>query len=447
MHLPKGLALAALVAVGFLVLRPRLDGAVPRGPVTLEQGAAPVRGPSGARPDPPALPGPGASAGERPAAPASPDPGGSWVRVAARLEALPPEDRRALAAAWAGRLRRAGTPVWEAGRAYLFFAGTARQVEVAGDFTDWHAAPLRPVAGTDLWVIGADLPDTAVVSYRLLVDGRSQADPLNPRRTRGLGLDFSVIMGPRAPGEEPPAGLPARTAATRLEVRSRYLERTVTAAVHVPRACSRRTPCPVLYAADGPDYTGEGRLPAILAAEAAAGRVPALVLVAIDPPPDPFRRTAELLPGVLGDAWPRFLAEELLPAVETRLPVRGGRENRALLGLSAGAAGMLHAALVRPDDFGRVIAQSPASLPPVLAEAVARLRGAPPRVWLTWGSYERNIFGLDIAADARRLYRDLRVGGFPLAGGERPAGHTMAMWRRDLPAALRWTWSTEGARR
>lgn len=443
MRLPKGLILAAVV-VGFLTLRPHLDGPAPRGPVTPRPGAAPGWGPSEVRPVLPASPAPDAAAG-RPLA--IPSPGGSWAQVAARLEALPPEDRRALAAAWAQHLRRMGTPVWEAGRAYLFYAGAARQVEVAGDFTDWHATPMHPVAGTDLWVTGTDLPDTAVVSYRLLVDGRSQADPLNPRRTRGLGLDFSVIMGPRAPGEEPPAGRPARTATLRLEVRSRYLGRTVTAAVHVPAACSRQSPCSVLYAADGPDYTGEGRLPAILAAEAAAGRVPALVLVAIDPPPDPFRRTAELLPGVLGDAWPRFLAEELVPAAETRLPVRAGRANRALLGLSAGAAGMLNAALVRPEDFGRVIAQSPASLPPVLAGAVARFDGTPPRVWLTWGTYERNIFGLDIAGDARRLFRDLRARGFPVAGGERPAGHTMAVWRRDLPAALRWAWSAEGARR
>lgn len=60
----------------------------------------------------------------------------------------------------------------------------------------------------------------------------------------------------------------------------------------------------------------------------------------------------------LGDAYVRFLAEELLPEVERQFPVLPGAENRVVMGSSMGGLISLYAALERPEVFGRVGAVS-----------------------------------------------------------------------------------------
>lgn len=56
----------------------------------------------------------------------------------------------------------------------------------------------------------------------------------------------------------------------------------------------------------------------------------------------------------LGDAYVRFLADELRPEVERQFPVRAGPENRVVMGSSMGGLISLYAGLERPDVFGRV---------------------------------------------------------------------------------------------
>lgn len=367
----------------------------------------------------------------------------TWAAARAALALAPLQQRAALAQDWLQTVQRRGAPLWEGDRALFFHGGPARRVEVTGDWTRWAAVPLAPVPGTDLWVREEALPANAVLGYRLIVDGQVRADPLNPRTSRAMNADWSVFLGPAAPGQEPPAQ-PAPGQRHTLAVASAALGRPVTVTVHVPPACTAAAPCPVLYAADGPFYLAEGRVTETAAALAASGRIPWLVVVGVAPPPNPILRTLELLPGLRGEIWSRFLAGELAPAIEAAFPVRRDRGGRVLLGQSAGAAAMLAAALRNPQAWGRAVIQSPASLPPALEEAVAAFRGPPVRLWLTWGTWEGNVFGLDVTADTARLAARLREQGLSPGGGERPGGHTMALWRRDLAPALAWLFSDPG---
>lgn len=429
------LLIAVLLAAGCLppLRRPQapVPAPAPAPPPALQPGREVPGAPNAQAPEP-AHPVAAAYAGR--GAPAT------WPATRTALLLAPPARRESLARAWAGAVRDQGAPLLEGGAAHFFYLGPARSVTVSGDWTNWAPAPLERFTGTDLWVRSEPLPPDAVFSYRLTVDGHSQADPLNPRVSRAVGTDWSVYIGPRAPGQEPPAAVAPGRRRT-LTVESAALGRTVTVDVHVPPECTPAAPCPVLYVADGPFYLGEGRVVQTAAAAARAGRLPPLVVAGIAPPPNPILRTVELLPGLRGDAWPRFLRAELAPAVEQAFPVRRDRLGRALVGQSAGAAAMLQAALHDPGAWGRAVIQSPAALPSPLEQAADAFAGPPVLLWLSWGRWERNVFGLDVTADAARMAARLHGRGLAPAGGERPGGHTMALWRRDLATALEWVFA------
>ncbi len=399
----------------------------------------PLRQPWAAGPSPPA--GPAAPAPLRMAAAyAGHGVPPTWRAARAALLSAAPDQQQELVTAWDELLQRQGTPLIEAELVHFFYFGQAQEVALAGDWTNWQPARLERVAGTDLWVRAEPLRRDAVLPYRFLVDGRSQPDERNPRVSTALNTSWSIYLGPDAPGDEPPR---QRASGERQEltIPSAALGRTVTVEVHVPPDCSDQSPCPVLYVADGPFYLDEGHLLQTAFALTSAGRLPPLVVVGIVPELNPIMRTLELLPGLRGDAWPRFLRTELAPAVEAAFPVRQDRMGRALLGQSAGAAAMLQAVLLQPEQWGRALIQSPAALPPILGDAAAAFSGPRVRLWLTWGQYEQNIFGLDVAGDAANVAAHLHTRGMELGGGERPSGHTMAFWRRDLAEALVWTYT------
>ncbi|MFO7172503.1 MAG: alpha/beta hydrolase-fold protein [Bacillota bacterium] len=383
-------------------------------------GAAPAAAPPAGAPSAASRPGP------------LPD---RWSDARAAILAAGPAERQGLARMWWERVRRTGTPRLEGDWLYFFYWGEARQVAVSSEVTRWHPLDLSRLPGTDLWAGSLPVPADAVFQYRLLVNGRGQPDPANPRRSRGFGVVWSVYLGPLAPGEEPPS-LPAGVRRERWTLTSQILGRPVRVEAWIPPECTGARRCPALLAADGPAYVEEARLPGVVAGLAAGGQIPPLVAVGIQPPESPVLRLVELVPGVRPGTWPRFVVEELLPDLSRRLPVSPGPHG--LLGFSAGAAAMLEVLLGHPDRFAWAVIQSPTALSPVLEEAIGCARPEGQRVWLTWGRYEGNIFGVDVRAYGADLARRLSDQGFAVGGGERPAGHTMSYWRRDLAAALAW---------
>lgn len=360
----------------------------------------------------------------------------TWAEAHRALMAAGRPLRRELAARWAERIERMGAPLREGNHVHFFYHGAARQVALTSDITGWQPVPLSRLPGTDLWSTHLAIPAEAVIGYRLIVDGRGRPDPFNTRSSTAMGAAWSVYVGPEAPGVEPPGNGAVAGRWEAWEIPSAALSRQVPVRAFVPRNCQDSRPCQALIAADGPFYLGEGRLAAVTSQLATSGEIPPLVVVGIKPPSNPILRSIELLPGFLGDAWLRFVNEELLPELQRRLPVTSGPHG--LIGLSAGGGAMLRVLLERPEGFAWAIIQSPAAVPPVLEEAIACASGAGSPVWLTWGVYETNIFGLNIRQHAATLSQLLRNRNFAVGGGERPAGHTMAAWRRELPEALRW---------
>jgi pimeloyl-ACP methyl ester carboxylesterase len=128
-------------------------------------------------------------------------------------------------------------------------------------------------------------------------------------------------------------------------------------------------PFPVLHLLHGrgDSFTDALRLLDRMRAGEAAGRFPPHVVTAVDAPWSDRANWYVDSAHVHGRPVASALLNDVLPAVESALPVATGRGQRTVGGWSMGGAGALRLALLRPDLFGRVLALSPAvygGLPP-----------------------------------------------------------------------------------
>ena len=150
-----------------------------------------------------------------------------------------------------------------------------------------------------------------------------------------------------------------------------------------------------------------------------------------------------------GDAYVRFIAEELVPAVEARHATRAEPAGRLLLGFSAGANVLLDVAVRNPALFGRMAAVSPGWMfrsddggigVQFDSSAVANIRRAPSapvtNVWFVWGDgpseWERRsrVLGAGVIAALRARGATVRDAGLV------PGDHDLDLARKTLAGAM-----------
>lgn len=224
-----------------------------------------------------------------------------------------------------------------------------------------------------------------------------------------------------------------------------YPGTTRTVLLHETIGCRDHGPAPVLVVDDGSLYAdpdGDLRVPIVLDALVAAGSIPALVAVLVDP--GAGTRNAEYDPA--DGRYAGFLEAEVLPEVARRVPITSDPALRAICGGSSGGVAAFTAAWQRPDLFRRVagfvssFAQIPGGNP-----YPALIRSEPPRPLRVFLQAATRDLGFDrptgnwlaanletAAALAERGY-DLR---FVLGDGGHSTNHAGAV----MPDALRWLW-------
>lgn len=394
-------------------------------------------------------------AGRTPGAPC-----GSLDELRARLAATPSAEGRADAAAtFATCAENAGTPLLFPSRdaarvrALFVFRSAAPRVFLAGDLNGWSTTshPLEKLAGTDLHVLAVDVVDGARLDYKLVVGGTEWTlDPWNPRTMPG---GFGPNSELRTTSYRPPADVEPKPGSRpdrfeQLTVESRALGGTRRVVAWVPPGLEAgKGPVPALYLLDGLDYREFGRVHVVAANLVSEGRLPPLLLVLV-PPVD---RGTEY---ERREAFERFLAGELVPAVEARWSVRRDPAGRGVMGASLGAFAAL-SATARTGLFGRCGAQStgnavPANLDALLAD-LARLPAGAARFHVDVGTFESDLHGSDLLAVSRRL-RPVLARRQALEYLEVPEGHSWGSWRARLAEALTFFWgdsipAAEGAPR
>lgn len=306
--------------------------------------------------------------------------------------------------------------------------------------------PLRRVHGTDLWQLVMELPEGSRVEYQIEIRRGEHYerfnDPLNPRLSHSPVGSSSVCFGP---GYETPDWVEpdpeARPGELRdLVVPSRALGRDAVVRVYLPARFRTTATYPLLVVHDGDDFLNYAAMKTVL--DNLIHRMDvAEVVVAFTNPGDRLKEYAN------STAHSRFLTNELLPELETSLPLVGQRAGRALLGSSFGGVASLAAAYRAPDVYGSLVLLSGsfvftdigmehgggAVFDPVV-KFVNRFRAKPRRVadraFVSCGVYEPLI------VPNRSMVHVFEDTGMTVRYAEARDGHSWENWRDRMQAAL-----------
>lgn len=225
--------------------------------------------------------------------------------------------------------------------------------------------------------------------------------------------------------------------------------------VYVPRQYDATKPACVYVNQDGLQWSANvvfdnliarGELPVIIGVFVRPGVVKAASPAAAL---DRFNRSFEY--DSLGDAYARFLLEEVLPAVAAKTTSDGraiklspSGNDRAIGGSSSGAIAAFTAAWERPDAFTRVFS---------VVGTYVGLRGGdryptlirqtepkPLRVFLQDGEHDNNLYGGDWWMANQTMERALTYAGYEVKHVWGDGGHNGRHGAMLFPDAMRWLW-------
>ncbi len=224
--------------------------------------------------------------------------------------------------------------------------------------------------------------------------------------------------------------------------------------IYVPRQYDPAAPACLYVGQDGVGFNAPAAFDRLIAAKEMPvtigvfvmhGRVKAPHAEALDR----YNRSLEY--DGLGDAYARFLLEELLPDVEKR-KAADGREirlskegnDRCIGGASSGAICAFTAAWERPDAFRRVfsaigtyVGLRGGNVYPTL---IRKVEPKPIRVFLQDGSKDQNIYGGDWWMANQEMERALAFAGYEVNHVWGEDGHNGKQATEIFPDAMRWLW-------
>lgn len=306
---------------------------------------------------------------------------------------------------------------------------------------------LRRLEGSSLWFLVIDLPPGSRVEYKFEVYRGNGfelvTDPLNPHvATDPMGTN-SVV---HAPGYEVPDYTffdpNARPGSLETVVlASQVFDEPRAIQVYLPARFRPTRRYPLLVVHDGTDFLRYAGLKTVLDNLIHRLELPPLIAALTDSP----RRLIEYADDA---SHARYLAGELVPALEARYPLARTRDARCLLGASFGAVASLSAAWRHPGVFGNLCLLSGSfaftdigahDRGPVfdpVVEFVNAFRASPgrpsERVYLACGIYESLIYY------NRSIYPLLQATGMNVRFSEVRDGHNWENWRDRLREGLSW---------
>ena len=344
---------------------------------------------------------------------------------------------------------RHGSPIIEGERATFLFRGDADQVFVRHQVVGLpDPLELKRLPGTDLWSVTTVLPEGSRVEYQLETRRGEHHerfnDPLNARLAHSPMGSSSVCaaVGYAVPAwaQPDPEARPGELVED--SVRSTALRRDQPIRIYKPARFNRALRYPLLVVHDGDDYLGYAAMKTVLDNLIHRLDVDPMV-VAFVPPGDRLREYPNFAPHA------RFVAHELLPFLEERLPLVAAPEGRCLMGASFGGIAALSTAVRNPGLFGSLLLQS-ASLvftdigfdhgggphfDPVV-KFVNRYRTRPTRpvdrIYQSCGVYEPLI------TTNRSMVPVFRAAGMTVRYTEARDGHNWENWRDRLGDGLSW---------
>lgn len=223
-------------------------------------------------------------------------------------------------------------------------------------------------------------------------------------------------------------------------VASRYLpegERSLR--VYLPPGYIEVLSYPVVYCQDGEDFFNFGRIATTANRIILDEGVEPFIIVGVDV--NKQLRTSEYSPdGERHQDYVRFFAEEMLPYIESKYPVRREPEQRLLAGDSLGGTVSFHLALTYPELFTRVMSLSGAyydrSQELMIAENDLSWLNLYMIVGLQETAYETESGIYDFVTINRQAKTIIEQRGAKLSYAEKDGKHQWGFWQQEIPEAL-----------
>ncbi len=307
---------------------------------------------------------------------------------------------------------------------------------------------LTRVENTDLWYLTLDIPRNSRVEYKFEVHKGGTStwieDPRNPNRARDPFGANSVLQ---SEGYEVPDWVHADATARpgRLEpfeFNSKSLGGKRSGKIYFPARFRKTRLYPLLVVHDGSDYLNFARMKTVLDNLIERLEIPDIIAVFSDSP-DRLREYAN------SEQHAKFLTEELLTDLNSRLPLLDRPQARCLMGASFGAVAAFSTAYRYPGVWGRLLLQSGSfafsdigktnwrgPLFDRVVEFVNQVRSEPTavseRVFVSCGVYESLIY------ENRSLVPLLDSTSMQVKFVEARDGHNWENWRDRLREGLSW---------
>jgi len=346
-------------------------------------------------------------------------------------------------------------PIVEGPHCTFLFRGEADEVYLAQRILGLPSRlPMRRVADTTLWYVVLKVPQRSRINYQIEVRRGEHVerfnDPLNPKLSHSPFGAISVCftIGYTTPKwtfhdpDAPPGQL------TELVIESDALQRDSPVTLYLPARFGRAASYPLLVVHDGGEFLQYATAKVVLDNLIHRGDI-AETIVAFLHPKDRLAEYAN------SPQHARFLTHELLPRLETELPLTPHRSGRGLLGASFGAVAALSAAYRAPHTYGSLVLLSGSFVfaelgmdhggGPVfdpVVNFVNRYRERPRRIadrlFVSCGLYEPLII------PNRSIVPIFESAGMQVRYVEARDGHTWENWRDRLRAALSWVYPGRG---
>ncbi len=303
---------------------------------------------------------------------------------------------------------------------------------------------LRQIGSTGLQVLAKDVGNFQLLNYIVKADGKRIGDG-----------SLKIEHYPVPPESMEQAGTP-RGRIEKFEFRSKiFPDTTREVFVHVP-AQYDDTPACLMVWQDGQRHSLRDKglkAPVVIENLIHSKQMPVTIGIFIEPgrglnqPPGSKARNRGFEYDGLGDLYPRFLLEELIPDVEKRygLKLKSDPMSRAIGGGSSGGICAFKTAWERPDQFGRVLSWVGSFVNlrggHVFSNIIRKTERKPIKVYLLDGDNDLdNAFGhwptanLKMAAALKYMNYDYKLEWTKcFHGSTAMAAH--------LPDALRWLWN------
>lgn len=223
------------------------------------------------------------------------------------------------------------------------------------------------------------------------------------------------------------------------EIESRHLGEKRVLRIYLPPGYNELLTYPVVYCQDGEEFFNFGRIATTANRIILDEGAEPFIIVGVQV--DVSVRTQEYAP--FGDrfkAYTACFAEEIIPYVEEKYPVRRSPQERVLAGDSLGGSVSLHLALLYPHLFNRVISLSGAFYSASQEIYAAEEDLSWLNIWMIVGLQE-DAFESDTGIyDFVQLNRDthdiLENRDAVVSYREKDGRHQWGFWQKELPEAL-----------